>query len=200
MTYTTKNRIENSFEGQVTLDTDYADQLIEEQESIIDSYANKSYTKTTLTDYEYIHLNKSSNIIRLEHSPIISVEELQINKNNAFDPEWESLIEEEDFFLKNNYIIKTKNKYVGDKAMRVKYTYGYETVPKVIETLATKLCHHGVIQKIGSVKSVEGDGDVSLGTISISNNFRYTIMMKEKLKQDINDLMNHLFGVEGYLS
>lgn len=190
MAYTTKTKVEEYLNDAVNLTDDYFSSILSIVETKIDSVSNNTYGSTTVT--EYLNLENSTTKIYLKH-PIITITLLQYNKIDEFNPDWEDL----DYaIIDSDYgEVSLYQPVVGNKSLKVTYTYGYSTIPKQIETLATLMCSLEVLKKVVHTKALEDDSsDISLGGINITNGFKNSLELIRMTKRDINELFSLYLG------
>ncbi len=190
MAYTTKTKVESYLNDAVTLTDDYFSSILSIVETKIDSVSNNTYGSTTVT--EYLNLENSTTKIYLKH-PIITITLLQYNKLDEFNPDWEDL----DYAIIDSGYgeVSLYQPVQGNKSLKVTYTYGYSTIPKQIETLATLMCALEVLKKVVHTKALEDDSsDISLGGINITNGFKNSLELIRMTKRDINELFSLYLG------
>ena len=204
-TYTTPELVQSEIQGASPFDTDTFPSLadvnawIEEESSYINSISDRVFSSVVVTD-QYVDIEEDDDIL-LPVAPIISLTKLEYNKNRLGDPDgtdWVTKTEDSDFILYDDvgriHVIRSNwNPKPGRRRVRVTYTYGYADTPLTVRTLASKLVAKRVIDSLLSNKLFEGDtGDVSIGTMRVSEPADLSIQAYRKLDDDIEKLKDRL--------
>lgn len=140
-----------------------------------------------------------------EYLPLVSISKFEINTGTDFDITWteitqgtQYLIEDLDTgrILFNSGISGNVPK---SQAFRISFIYGYETIPYIIEELATKLTAKKFIQsKLGKDGS-SGNESIKVGPITISDGSSQTLSYVKGLNQDIDMLLKQLSTFKTYI-
>lgn len=142
-------------------------------------------------------------------SPVISVDTLLYNTTQVWDDNysssWEEKTENSDFIVKDNrgridILFPQFKPKEGKNKFDITYTAGYETTPKTIETLATKMVALRVLNSLvhNNVNNEDLGGSVSVGSISIVEPADFGVKSYEALKSEVDEMKKGLvsgFGV-----
>jgi len=191
MTYITKSDIELWFNEQVSLSENLADDLISKNSAYVDHISGTSFQSNSTT--EYINNYVPTDVIRVSNIPIIDVTGVYVNRGTEFSPEYESvdfvIIDEKSGDIKLKEIISP-----GIKKVKVEYTYGYSTVPEIVKRLVVLLCVKDVLSIMLNRKSYDDEGDIDLGSLKVTNSFKYSLGQIKQLDEEIEKLKEELFG------
>lgn len=176
---------------------------IQDASDEIDRVTKRIWSKDTVTSsaYEYMD-HDGSNIIKLKHKPVISVESLEYESEGlgAATTAWSSCTEgrtdaSEFVLYKDEGVIKFhtnsdgKWPIYGHQNIRVTYTYGYESTPRSVKRLCALLVAKRYILSVANKAGTEEPGGMSVGTISASDPNSY---MQNHLRF-INDEIDRLW-------
>ena len=176
---------------------------IEQNSRVIDSWTNNYFGTITKTD-EYLDYD-GADVLSLPKSDVLTITTLEYNTSGrGLTPTWVLLEEGQD----KNYLLykdlgevelltpagetATNNpRYTpGSKKFKVTYNYGYESVPKQIERLATLMTAKNVIQALVNKKS--SMAEVKVGAISVKPPTSFSINYIKSLNDEISMLKDSI--------
>ncbi len=194
------------------------EEFIERVEAEIDSITGTSYSTQTATDELYDYDKYSVfvkdptmaqvgridriyapilNVFKLYNYPVISVTSLEVNHGTIDSQNWVSLTEDDDFalysaegviaFIKSS-ALPTENL----QSMKITYTYGYASVPPMIERLATLMVVKEVLRAKQTTSSYTNIDDISIESISISKSTSQSVQLLRSIQYEINDLLEKI--------
>lgn len=212
MVYTDATKIEQElrattqFSASTVPTLSSVNRWITETENYIDSLAGQSFGSTAAT--EYFDYDLSDKSIYLRHTPFISLQEVAYNVSAlGVVPSYVEKTEDEDFTLyeDDGRIQINPNRWKPDpshpKAVRVKYTYGYSSVPGRVAMLATKMVAKRVLDTLlfNNVNEANSGGSISVGSINIVEPANYGVGTYKELGTEIaklkEDVLNQDFKV-----
>ena len=197
MAYITQSEIEAYFDNVITLDTTFADNLIQQNSAYVDSLAGTKFEQTNVI--EEINLLQSSDEITLKNTPIITINTVYLNNGDEFSPEWTAttdyaLISSENGIIKFKYALLS-----GNKKVKVDYDYDYATVPQVVKKLVLDLCIVDVLKKIVNTKTANDEGDmIDLGQIRIQGSYSQALANMSFLRKEIEQLSKDLYSIKSH--
>jgi hypothetical protein len=146
-------------------------------------------------------------VMTLPCAPVISVGSVLYATsslgNSDYSTSWETKTADTDYtvYLDTGElaILSNWSPVEGRKRIRVAYSYGYSTVPDVIQKLATKMVAERVLNSLISqnVNETNDGGSISVGSISIVEPSSYGVNSYKQLKTDIEDLKKSIYGTFG---
>lgn len=207
MVYTTPSEVSAELGGfsltaSTTPTSTQVESWITDAEKEVNELTGRVWESTAIADpdYEY-HDYDGEGIIRLNNTPVISVDSIEYEAEgiSAASTSWSSLTEgrteTDDFILyKEEGIINlhatsdTRRLTAGKQNIRVRYTYGYDSVPVHIKRLTTALVAKRLIMSVANKSGSEEGGAVSVGTISVDDPSNYVHKHLESMNQEIDYL------------
>lgn len=198
--YTTIEKVQD-FTGLTFTNTSTADlpsntaiyDWISWAEDYIDNILGYTYKGINVVD-EYVNFESYSDTFYTSHFPLLSVESISVNSGTLFVPSWTELSSTE-------YAISTKD--VGkiklavaldslDHRVKISYWYGYQTVPKNVEELATKLVARNIVKFIMNNKASSAGTEIAVGPIRISNKVADGVSLISGISGDLEDLKKNI--------
>jgi len=211
MAYTTVTKISEELNG-FTLDASSTptsttvSSWIDEADAEIDARTGNVWSSNVESSEYYDY--DGSGILRVTNTPIISVTELQTERNgiDATSSDWDTLYEgrlsTKDFIVYKDegeiVFHGTQKPYAGNQNICVSYTYGYETTPYTIQRLSTLMVANRVINTIINGSGSEEGGAITVDVISISDPSSFSLNAIKSNKNKINDLINSVGSLKTY--
>lgn len=138
----------------ITADYNYGDipdseiqRMITASDAFIEDYTGRTFVHTTGT-VEYLNVEKEARTFFLNNYPVLTINSLQINTVNSFDPPvWQTLTEG----LGNDYLSNSEDlkigrirfidnfPIVGEDQVKVNYDHGYSSTPSLVNELSILL-------------------------------------------------------------
>lgn len=168
---------------------------IEEASNELELRTGKIWTSTTassvLLDYD------GSGYLRLPNAPVISIGSLEYNKTGlgGTTDDWTTLTEgyNEDFIIYGDGEIKfygNSTPLVGNKRIRITYTYGYATTPLWIKKVVTSMTARSFISSVVQGDAKEQGGSVTVGNISITDPSTFSSTFLSQLDTEIDTTLD----------
>jgi len=150
---------------------------------LIDNYCQSNFQNNTVTD-EIVSGN-GSKWLKLKYSPILTVTKLEEDQGDFDNPNWVE-IDAEDFKIPSehgeadNLLLCDKGFTKGIGNYRVSYTWGYESVPDIVKTIACRIA-----------AALKQDPDVQIKRESVGS---YSVEFSESggIKDTIDQLLKEL--------
>lgn len=207
--YTTHDKVgeflQETIDGSSTPSETTVDEWIEWAEDEIDKITGFSFTSQTKTDLIMPGNGNREFWVPREYTPIISMTSLSVNTNTDFDISWSAKVENTDYFVVDESMGHLKFAPnvtgFGDKLKQIKltFTYGYATIPYIVEELATKIVAKKFIQSKVSNTASGGNESIRVGPISINDGSKESVAFVQNLNEDINDLKGRLGSMRTYV-
>lgn len=138
------------------------------------------------------------NVVQLNNRPLISVTSLEVNQGTVESPDWKSLTENTDFIKYCDEaviaLVRADALPVENyQSIKVTYTYGYASVPPLVEKLTTLLVVKEVLRLKQMNSSYNSMDSISIETISISKSTSESV----KLLRDVQDEIDKTIALVG---
>lgn len=204
MVYTTEELVKAELGGftlgtTTTPSSDDVSSWIVQAKAEIDARTGDTFEPTVFTQEVY-DWGSEDNILRLKYPNIVSITSFEYNSEAAGEtPVWVSKTEDTDFFVYNDYgevefVTRKFSPLRGKNRFRVSGIYGLSEVPKKIQLLATKIVAKRVIDSVINAQAAVKGGNVSIGTISVTDPSNFSPSVSLGLKTEIDSLMGSLIG------
>jgi len=162
-------------------------------EDYIDGILGYTYKGVNVVD-EYVNFEGASDTFYTAHFPILSIESVYVNNGTLFAPTWVE-------FTSADYAIAAQE--VGriklaaaldrlDHRLKISYWYGYQSVPKNVEELATKLVARNVVKYVINNKVSSAGTEIAVGPIRISNRVADGAALISGIASDIEDVKRNI--------
>jgi hypothetical protein len=199
MAYTTEANVEaylgEAFDETTTPSTSDLTIFIGWADKLIEDYTGTAFESTAVT--EEILDSEGHTRFKLPKRPIISVTTFEVDKaglGSSSSPDWEARTEgrtnSEDFvILEDEGILHFHNDIpsVGIQNVRITYNYGYSTVPKDVERLATLLVVKEILKARLADNLYSSQDSISVGPINISKAGTQSTSSVRELDRDIEE-------------
>lgn len=197
--YTTEANVEayigEAIDATTTPTSTQLDVFIEWAEKQIDDFTDTAFTSTTETDQ--ILDSEGMQRFRLPKRPIISVTNFYVDKaglGSVNSPDWEARSEgrtdTDDFVLLKDVGVLHFHHDIppyGIQNVKTTYVYGYATVPKDVEKLATLLVVKEILKTKLSNATFGSAQDITVGPISLRNSIKEGSMTTSELDKEIEE-------------
>jgi hypothetical protein len=164
------------------------------------------YSFSTASAANVVMSTNSSKEIWLpkEYTPLVSVSDVSVNTGTDFDQTWVSKTEGTEFLildLMTGHIKFSPNTNIRclEQGVKASFVYGYESVPALVEQLATKLVAKQYIKSAISNTSFSSNEAIRVGPISLENKSGSSVLFVEQLNRDIQELFNKLGTFKTYI-
>jgi len=199
MTYTTEANVEaylgESFDETTTPSTSDIAIFIDWTDKLIQDYTGTAFESTAATDE--ILDSEGRERFKLPKRPIISVTTFEVDKaglGSSNSPDWEARTEgrtnSEDFVILNDEGVLHFYRdapSAGIQNVRVTYNYGYSSVPKDVERLATLLVVKEILKARLADNLYSSQDSISVGPINISKAGTQSTSSVRELDRDIEE-------------
>jgi len=199
MTYTTEANVESylgeAFDGSTTPSTTDITLFITWADKLIEDYTGTAFESTAVT--AEILDSEGYTRFKLPKRPIISVTTFEVDKaglGSSNSPDWEARTEgrtnSEDFvILKDEGILYFHNDVpsIGIQNIKITYNYGYGSVPKDVERLATLLVVKEILKARLADNLYSSQDSISVGPINISKAGTSSTASVRELDRDIEE-------------
>lgn len=173
---------------------------ISEAKAEIDWWTGKVWESTSIssTTWEYYDYNGSSNgTLILNNKPVLSVEVVQteVNGVGATASSWVTLTNgrtnADNFELSLNEGLlrfhQSTNGYKpmpGSRSIRVAYTYGYSTVPLLVQRLATLIVAERYIKALANQVSTQTGLTITVGAVKVTDPGLFSLGRLRDIKEE----------------
>jgi len=189
---------------------------IEWAEDQIDRKVGSQFTTSTASTV-YLSSNGGTDFwYPKQYLPVVSIQSLEINSGTDFDPTWDTKVEGTDFLildLNSGHIrfepgvqgitdsVLAREKFETGLARKVRsnITYGYDSIPAIVEELATRLAAKEYLQSGLSNVSVGGNESIKVGPIEIKDGTKDSLTYVRNLNNEIKDLFRDLGVMKTYI-
>jgi hypothetical protein len=184
-------RLRTTFSSTTTPTLDVIDEMIDEVENEIDSYAGRSYRKRTVTA-EY-HDYSGSGFILTKNPGLSSVTTLQYTDDDGAT--WNTISASQYDLYSDFDMIEFKPELFipkGNRVIRITYVAGPDVVPARISKLATSMaCLEVIRSQVNSSGNTAG-GEVQVGPIRVTEPGAFSVNLVRSLQSEIDATLTQL--------